>query len=156
MGLTFATSPRGACHLRTTFYKPELAGLIPPDQVDGKAEMLVDYEDRLNIFDTMILCRFYRDLYTWEELEQTIELVTGRDVSVEKLRETAASIATMTKTFNLREGFSTADDRLPRRIHQEALPSGHTLSEEEMEAMLKDYYRHRGWDEQGIPKESLE
>jgi aldehyde:ferredoxin oxidoreductase len=70
MGLTFGTSPRGACHLRTTFYKPELAGMIPPEQIEGKAEMLVDYEDRLNIFDTLILCRFYRDLYPWEELER--------------------------------------------------------------------------------------
>jgi aldehyde:ferredoxin oxidoreductase len=74
MGLTFATAPRGACHLRTTFYKPELAGMIPPDQIEDKAEMLIDFEDRLNIFDTLILCRFYRDLYSWEELEKTIYL----------------------------------------------------------------------------------
>jgi aldehyde:ferredoxin oxidoreductase len=155
MGLTFATSPRGACHLRTTFYKPELSGLIPPDQIEGKAEMLIEYEDRLNIFDTMILCRFYRDLYTWEELVQTIQLVTGREVTVENLRETAASIAAMTKTFNLREGASTADDRLPKRIHQEALPSGHSLSVAEMEVMLRDYYKLRGWNEQGIPMHSI-
>jgi aldehyde:ferredoxin oxidoreductase len=151
MGLTFATSPRGACHLRTTFYKPELAGLIPPDQVEGKAEMLVDYEDRLNIFDTMVLCRFYRDLYTWEELEKTIHLVTGENVTIEKLREIAASIATMTKTFNLREGFTPEDDKLPRRIHEETLPSGHSLTISEMDTMLKDYYRLRGWNEQGMP-----
>ncbi len=43
MGLTFATSPRGACHLRTTFYKPELEGKSPPDQIEGKAEMVTDY-----------------------------------------------------------------------------------------------------------------
>ena len=65
MGLTFGTSPRGACHLRTTFYKPELAGMIPPDQIEGKAEMLIDYEDRLNIFDTLVLCRFYRRITSY-------------------------------------------------------------------------------------------
>ncbi|BBO85217.1 aldehyde ferredoxin oxidoreductase C-terminal domain-containing protein [Desulfosarcina ovata] len=43
MGLTFGTAPRGACHLRTTFYKPELAGMIPADQVTEKAAMLTDY-----------------------------------------------------------------------------------------------------------------
>ena len=153
MGLTFATSPRGACHLRTTFYKPELAGMIPPAQIEGKAEMLVDYEDRLNIFDTLILCRFYRDLYPWEELKKTIHLATGQTISVETLREIASNIATLTKSFNLREGFKPEDDHLPRRLHREALPSGHALSTEEMDVMLKEYYRLRGWDQQGIPSD---
>jgi aldehyde:ferredoxin oxidoreductase len=150
MGLTIATSPRGACHLRTTFYKPELVGLIPPQQVEGKAKMLVDYEDRLNIFDTLILCRFYRDLYPWDELVKTIRLTTGMDASTTKLRKMAASIATLTKTFNLREGLRSEDDRLPRRLHEEALPSGHSLTSDELEFMLRDYYRLRGWDEKGI------
>jgi aldehyde:ferredoxin oxidoreductase len=146
MGLTFASAPRGACHLRTTFYKPELAGMIPPDQIEGKAEMLVDYEDRLNIFDTLILCRFYRDLYPWEELEKLIFMVTGLPVSKSTLREKAAEIATMTRRFNLREGFKPEkDDRLPKRLLNEALPSGHALSSEEMKRLLADYYELRGW-----------
>lgn len=151
MGLTFGTSPRGACHLRTTFYKPELSGLIPPDQIRDKAEMLIDYEDRLNIFDTLTLCRFYRDLYTWEELETTIQMVTGQKMTNEALRATAANISTMTRQFNIREGFTAQDDRLPKRIHKEVLPEGGSLSEVDMEYMLKDYYRLRGWDSSGIP-----
>ena len=151
MGLTFGTSPRGACHLRTTFYKPELSGLIPPDQIEDKAEMLVDYEDRLNIFDTLTLCRFYRDLYTWEELQKTLQLVTGEKRTIEDLRIVAANIATMTRKFNIREGMTAADDRLPKRIHKEVLPEGGSLSDAEMEYMLQDFYRIRGWDSQGIP-----
>ncbi len=154
MGLTFATAPRGACHLRTTFYKPELAGMIPPDQIEDKAEMLTDYEDRLNIFDTLILCRFYRDLYTWEELQKLIHLVTGLPVTPEDLRRKAAAIATLTRSFNLREGLRPEDDRLPARLHQEALPSGHALTSDEMEYMLKDYYAQRGWDKNGTPPET--
>lgn len=146
MGLTFATSPRGACHLRTTFYKPELAGLIPPDQIDDKADMLVDYEDRLNIFDTLILCRFYRDLYTWEELEHIIHMTTGMRRSKTELRRIAAAIVNMTRQFNLNEGLQPEDDRLPKRLHSEALPGGKTISAAEMEKMLSDYYRIRGWD----------
>ena len=152
MGLTFATSPRGACHLRTTFYKPELAGMIPPGQIDHKAEMLIDYEDRLNIFDTLILCRFYRDLYTWEELEKVIYLTTGVPSSKAALRTIASSIANMTRQFNINEGLQPGDDRLPQRLHAEALPSGDALTAGEMEYMLKDYYMLRGWDKQGIPK----
>ena len=152
MGLTFATSPRGACHLRTTFYKPELAGLIAPDQIENKAEMLVDYEDRLNIFDTLILCRFYRDLYSWEELVKVLELVTGRRKSEKELRSIAAGIATMTRQFNIREGVEAKDDKLPARLHQKALPEGGSLSEAEMNYMLQDYYRLRGWTSEGIPQ----
>ncbi|WP_419174233.1 aldehyde ferredoxin oxidoreductase family protein [Desulfosediminicola sp.] len=153
MGLTFATSPRGACHLRTTFYKPELSGLIPPEETHGKAAMLVDYEDRLNIFDTMILCRFYRDLYSWEELQKTISMITGQPTDKESLKKRAADIATMTREFNIREGLSPADDRLPARLHKKALPeSGDRLSAEEMEFMLGEYYQLRGWDSEGTPR----
>lgn len=149
MGLAFATSPRGACHLRTTFYKPELSGLIPPEQIEDKAEMLIDYEDRLNIFDTLTLCRFYRDLYSWEELEKSLHLVTGLATSKKMLQEIASNILNMTRQYNLQEGFQAEDDRLPKRLHQKALPEGGQLSAEELDYMLMDYYRLRGWNEQG-------
>ncbi len=151
MGLAFGTAPRGACHLRTTFYKPELAGLIPPDQIENKAEMLIDYEDRLNIFDTLTLCRFYRDLYTWEELEKILEIVTGTKRTKEELRSIAANIATMTRQYNIREGLEAKDDKLPARLHKEALPEGGSLSEAEMQYMLQDYYKLRGWNDMGVP-----
>lgn len=152
MGLAYATSDRGACHLRTTFYKPELAGLIAPDAVKGKAEMLIDYEDRLNIFDSLIFCRFYRDLYPWEELEKIVPLVTGLPASTKDLRKKASLIADMTRTFNLREGLLPEQDRLPIRLHREALPSGHSITEQELATMLGEYYSLRGWDEKGGPR----
>jgi aldehyde:ferredoxin oxidoreductase len=151
MGLSYAVSDRGACHLRTTFYKPELAGMIPPDAIQGKAAMLIDFENRLTLFDALILCRFYRDLYTWEELETLVQLVTGLPTSREDLRGKASAITDMTRRFNLREGLDSSHDRLPGRLHREPLPSGHALSEQELEYMLKDYYSLRGWDEQGRP-----
>lgn len=145
MGLTYGTSPRGACHLRTTFYKPELAGIIPPDTIDGKAALLIDYEDRLNIFDTGVLCRFYRDFYSWEELEKILFWVTGIPLNQKELKRIAAGIADMTRQFNLQEGLMPEQDRLPARFHKEPLPSGKAISSEEMEQMLKDYYMARGW-----------
>lgn len=110
MGLTFGTAPRGACHLRTTFYKPELSGLIPPEQIEGKAEIFIDYEDRLNIFDTLTLCHFYRDLYSWEELVESLNLVTGREVTKENLQSIAGHILEMTRKFNIREEFTAEQD----------------------------------------------
>ena len=151
MGLTYATSPRGACHLRTTFYKPELAGMSPPDELQGKAGLLVEYEDRLTIFDCLVLCRFFRDMYTWEELERSIALATGLEPDTAALRTMAAHITDLTRAFNLREGLTPEDDRLPRRLTKVALPSGHTLTEDDMAHLLLDYYRERGWTEDGRP-----
>jgi aldehyde:ferredoxin oxidoreductase len=139
--------------LRTTFYKPELEGKSPPDQIEGKAEMVTDYEDRMNIFDTLILCRFYRDVYQWDDLAESIQLVTGRRFSTSELRAIAANIATMTRQFNINEGWQPKDDLLPKRWHDEALPSGHSITPEQMAYMLNDYYRLRGWDSQGFPEE---
>ncbi len=57
----------------------------------------------------------------------------------------------MTRQFNIREGLEAADDRLPQRFHKEALPEGGLLTEEEMEYMLQDYYKLRGWNNSGVP-----
>ncbi len=151
MGLGYATSDRGACHLRATFYKPELSGMIPPEQIEKKAELFVEFEDRLTIFDTLILCRFYRDFYLWENLEQVIRAITGIKVDEKSLKARAKSIADLIRRFNLREGLRPDDDRLPKVFHQELKNSGHTITTEELEHMLKDYYRLHGWDEIGRP-----
>jgi aldehyde:ferredoxin oxidoreductase len=151
MGLGYATSDRGACHLRSTFYKPELSGMISPDQIEDKAELFVDFEDRLTVFDTLILCRFYRDLYPWEKLGQMIHAVTGMNAEKEALRSRAATISTLIRRFNLREGLEPEDDRLPKGLHRQLLKTGEVITEEELQFMLKDYYHLRGWDESGKP-----
>jgi aldehyde:ferredoxin oxidoreductase len=149
MGLAYATSDRGACHLRATFYKPELAGMIPPDQIEGKAEMFLDFEDRLAIFDTLILCRFYRDFYLWEVLEDVIHKVTGLDAGEKVLKEKARAIATQIRRFNLREGMQPEDERLPKALHRALTDTGQVITEEQLEVMLKEYYQLQGWSETG-------
>jgi aldehyde:ferredoxin oxidoreductase len=152
MGLAYATSDRGACHLRATFYKPELAGMIPPNQIEGKAELFLDFEDRLTIFDTFVLCRFYRDLYQWDELSDILCALTGIETDTDGLRERAAAIATVIRRFNIREGLTPADDWLPKALFQKMEKTGHAITPEELEYMRKDYYRLHGWNEMGIPK----
>jgi aldehyde:ferredoxin oxidoreductase len=151
MGLAYATSDRGACHLRATFYKPELSGMIDPAQVDGKAELFVDFEDRLTLFDTLILCRFYRDLYPWEMLQEIFRALTGMDADPVRLRQNAAAIATLTRRFNIREGLTPEDDRLPKQLHRRLKDSDLVVTEEEIDTMVHDYYRLRGWDQNGQP-----
>ncbi|MBE0616715.1 MAG: aldehyde ferredoxin oxidoreductase family protein [Proteobacteria bacterium] len=152
MGLAYATSDRGACHLRSTFYKPELSGQIPPAQVDGKAELFVDYEDRLNVFDGLILCRFFRDFYPWPELGEVVRLTTGLDLDEAGLREVACRIADQARRFNIREGLTEADDWLPPRFFDEPLPeNGAVMTRDELEQMRSEYYRMRGWNAAGRP-----
>ncbi|MDI6707223.1 MAG: aldehyde ferredoxin oxidoreductase family protein, partial [Bacillota bacterium] len=152
MGLAYATSDRGACHLRTTFYKPELSGIIDPDTIQGKAELLVEYEDRLTLYDALILCRFFRDMVLWEDLSTIVEATMGLKMSKEELRKIASNITNETRKFNIREGVTAKEDSLPPRFFQEPIgPEQKVITPEQLRKMLSDYYRCRGWNEEGIP-----
>lgn len=151
MGLAYAVSDRGACHLRTTFYKAELSGMSDPRHIEGKAQLLLDFEDRCTLFDCLILCRFYRDFYPWQELGRIIALTTGMELDQPALQRLASGVTDSTRRFNVREGLTPADDRLPPRLLKESIEEGRSISAEELEAMVREYYQLRGWDEQGVP-----
>ena len=147
MGLGYATSDRGACHMRATFYSPELAGVISPDQIEGKAKLFVEYEDRLTIMDSLIVCRFFRDLYLWEDFSLIVNAITGIWLDEDQLKGIASNIANKVREFNLREGMRKEDEMLPKRFLEEKLEdSGKVLPEAEFDKMLSDYYRIRGWN----------
>ncbi len=152
MGLAYGTSDRGACHLRATFYKPELAGIVEIEQIEGKAEIFTQWEDRLTFFDTLVMCRFYRDLYQWEQLQEIINGVTGLDLAIEDMVNIAKRTTDQVRRFNLREGLTALDDQLPPRFHDEPLPeTDKVITRDQMNTMLKEYYQVRGWDSEGRP-----
>ena len=100
----------------------------------------------------MILCRFYRDLYQWEELAKMIKMINGMELDKEKMRSIAGRISNDTRNFNLREGLTFEDDKLPKRFYTEVLPETQkVITEEQMDQLLKDYYKVRGWDDLGRP-----
>ena len=144
MGLSYATASRGACHLRGTFYKPELSGEIDPQEIENKAELLVDYEDRAALFDCLILCRFYRDFIKWEEIAQLFEALCGCVLSKENLQAKANQITQNTRRYNRREGLGDAADRLPPRLLDVANAEGSVLTTEEISRLTADYNRLRG------------
>lgn len=154
MALGYATSPRGACHLPATFYIFELRGVVEPSAIEGKAKSYIEYEDRLTIMDTMITCRFFRDMLGWPELITLIRATTGLDVDESRLKEIANNISTLRRLINLREGWSKEDDMLPPRFFKEPI-NGKTASKEDFIYMLEEYYRLRGWDEGGKPLKAL-
>lgn len=139
MGLSYATAARGACHLRGTFYKPELSGEIAPEQIRDKAKLLIDYEDRSVIFDCLILCRFFRDLILWDELLDIVKATTGLLFTKEQLEMLANNITQGTRAYNVREGLDSSTDTLPKRFLEEPNEQGATLTQEELGIMIREY-----------------
>jgi len=138
MGLSYATSARGACHLRGTFYKAELSGQIPKEQIEGKAKLHIDYEDRAAIFDSLILCRFFRDFYQWEDLLDLVSGSTGMKLTKPQLEDLANNITNLTRQYNRREGLGRSTDTLPKPLFQ-ANREGAKLTEAELATMIHEY-----------------
>ena len=147
MGLGFATTTRGACHLRATMYKPELIGLIDPQAIEGKAAMYCDWEDRLTIMDTLLYCRFYRDMVQWPYITAVVNAVIGTDYTEDDLHRIANRIVTMSHDFNAARGIGRASERLPDWVSDKPMDDEGALTfpQAEMEYMLADYYQIRGW-----------
>jgi aldehyde:ferredoxin oxidoreductase len=139
MGLSYAVSPRGACHLRSTFYKAEFSGQIDKDQVEGKARLVVDYEDRCALFDCLILCRFYREILRWEEISRIIETTTGMGLPQPELELWANAVIQRTRAYNLREGIGPEEDSLPPRLLREPTAEGAALGRDQLRVMLREY-----------------
>ncbi|HEX5493183.1 MAG TPA: aldehyde ferredoxin oxidoreductase C-terminal domain-containing protein [Mycobacteriales bacterium] len=156
MALGLAVNARGADHNRSGAYEADLSGEL--DRLDGGAAHVaaaIETEDRAAVMDSMILCKFLRGVFSepfteWAELLST---VTGWAVDAEELRDTARRIVRAKRAFNVREGATAADDRLPARILETplTLESGRTaaLSAERLRSMIDGYYTARGLDGSG-------
>ncbi len=152
--LGYATSPRGACHLRSGFYKAELSGVSDPNKTEGKAAEVADWENWFCVYDTLIICRFYRYAYFWDEITEIFQALYG-DYSITKkdLEEMSNRIISLAKEFNIRENPDRINEleKLPERFFKEPLENGKVMDKKVFNNMLKEYYELRGWDENGIP-----
>ena len=148
MGLSYATSARGACHLRGTFYKAELSGQMDKDQIQSKAKLMIDYEDRCALMDSLILCRFFRDFIQWEEFKPLLQATMGLNWEKSDLEILANRITQQTRAYNIREGLADATDTLPPRFLKEATREGAALSPDDLNTMISEYNLiRRGRDE---------
>ena len=160
MALEYCVSDRGADHLRMTAYAYEilgkLEGLKGPEDV---VAFLVDVEDRNIVADSMILCRFSRFIYGWGEVVEALRCITGVERGVEDLRKAANEARTRIRLLNIARGLKPeVDDDLPPRFYNEAVEfQGKTyrLERGEVRRMVREYYRLRGWDGRGYPREGL-
>jgi aldehyde:ferredoxin oxidoreductase len=108
--------------------------------------MLLEYEDRLTVYDSLILCRFFRDLFFWDELRRIIQGTLGYEYNENELRGVARRIALTIREFNLREGMRPEEDYLPAHFFKNPLgKSGLVLKDEEFTRLVRDYYDLRGY-----------
>ncbi|OHD81806.1 MAG: hypothetical protein A3J97_00035 [Spirochaetes bacterium RIFOXYC1_FULL_54_7] len=151
MALSYALSPRGACHLRSTFYKAELTGALNGLDTEAIVSTYIDWEDRLLLADSLILCRFYRDFMSWERLSACVSQLAGFSVGREQLQELSKDILTRIRRLNFTMGLSSADDTLAPRFFKEATDSAPALDRSELEEQISTYWVRRGWGVEGVP-----
>ncbi len=154
-GLLFATSNRGGCHMRGNMLGPEILGLpkrIDRFQVQGKADHVILHQNIAAAIDSLGVCKFLHLAVPEEYLVRVLNAVTGQDLTTGDLVRAGERIWNLERLYNLREGFTAADDTLPPRLLQEAVPDAEGREwVVHLAPMLAEYYRARGWDEQGRP-----
>ncbi len=162
MALGFAVGSRGADHNRSGAYEIDFS--TRADRLHGSpaaAALAVDTEDRAALIDSLILCKFLRgvfgDLFT--ESADLLRHVTGWDMTADELRTAARRIVTAKKLYNIREGWTAAEDTLPPRFLREGLrmegESEAMLPRDRLQAMVQAYYDARGWDAEGMVPAAL-
>lgn len=153
MGLAYATSDRGACHLRAWTVGEEAFGEREPFSVEGKAELVVGLQNYQAVKFSLVLCDFWA--LSLDTMATMYAALTNRQVSAAELEKIGERIVNLARQFNVREGFNKINDNLPSRIFNDALKTGATegkvLPREMFEQMLTEFYNLRGWDQDGKP-----
>ena len=161
MALGLAVNARGADHNRSGAYEADLSG--EHDRLEGGERHVaaaIETEDRAAVMDSLILCKFLRGVFSepFDEWAALLAAVTGWDTDGAELRQTARRIVLAKRAFNIREGWTPADDWLPERLLSEPLRIGSgrvaTLTPGRLRSMIHGYYAARGLDSDGRPDEA--
>lgn len=159
-GLSYAVSPRGACHRRAWPPAKEILGGYPPYTAEGKAEMIKGLYDENCVLHSLLVCDMPAKFIplSLDDYSNYWQAVTGESLSKNDFLTIAGRIETLIRMFNLREGLTRKDDTLPYRTLLEPLPDGPAkgqfIGEENLNRMIDEYYACRGWDSAGVPTAS--
>jgi aldehyde:ferredoxin oxidoreductase len=87
--------------------------MMPSHQMEGKAKLFLEFEDRFNIHDSLILCRFSRDIYwNWAYFSTIVEVTIGLILNEAQKRNISSTMQDGTPRFNLREGITAKIDTI--------------------------------------------
>jgi len=155
MGLTYATSNRGACHLRSYTVSSEILGVpvkTDPLTTDGKPELVKAFQDATAAVDSSGLCVFTTFAWTLEDIAPQVDAACEGGWSPEKMLEMGERIWNLERKFNMDAGLTAADDTLPKRLLKDAAKTGPAKGKvNELHKMLPHYYEIRGWTPDGVP-----
>jgi len=159
MALAYATSDRGADHNRAWPVTYDAFGKLDPFTVEGKAELVVSDQIRTSLKWSTTMCDFLAA--NLDLVARLLNAACETNYTEESIKTVGKRIWTLTRLFNLREGFSRRDDSIPPRVYLDPLPEGNpkgkVLPEQDFQRMLSEYYRLLGWDDQGRPtRETLQ
>jgi aldehyde:ferredoxin oxidoreductase len=153
MGLEYATSNRGGCHVRGYMTAPEVLGIpvkVDPLVTEGKASLLKIFQDLTALVDSTGICLFLTFALGLPEVAALYRGATGSTETDEAILLKGERIWNLEKQFNIAAGVEK--DTLPPRLLREALPSGPAKGKgAELPTLLKEYYAVRGWDAEGVP-----
>lgn len=165
MGLAYATSDRGACHLRAWTVESEVLnhmGRLDPFAVEFKAELVKNDQDWISVIDSLGICLFSSFALGHNQITDLLYALTGIGTfsSTKKLMMIGERIYNLTRLFNIREGISRKDDTLPERLLSETLSDAPAKGVRGplkvlLEEMLDEYYLIRDWDHNGKPTKRL-
>jgi len=161
MGLTYATSNRGACHLRGYTVSSEIFGIpekTEPTESDGKAGLVKAFQDATGAVDSSGLCLFTTFAWSLDDIAPQIDAACEGDWTPERLVEVGERVWNLERMYNLQAGFTSADDTLPKRLLKDAAKTGPAEGKtSDLAKMLPEYYDARGWTTDGVPSnETLE
>ena len=155
IGLGYATSNRGACHLRGYTIASEVLGIpvkTEPAEHEGKPELVKAFQDATAAFDAAGICIFTSFAWTLADVSPQLQAACGEEFTVEHMNMIGERIWNMEKQFNLAAGLTKKDDSLPPRLLNEAAKTGASKgSVNRLDVMLPKYYEIRGWDSEGVP-----
>jgi len=157
MGLAYATSNRGACHLRGYTVASEILGIpvkTDPLVSEGKAGLVKAFQDATAAFDSAGICIFTSFAWTLADVAPQIDAACEGEWSVERLNELGERVWNLEREFNLKAGITAKDDTLPKRLLEEPAKTGPAKGlVSKLGEMLPEYYSLRGWSEDGVPSD---
>ncbi len=155
IGLAYATSNRGACHLRGYTIASEVLGIpvkTDPVESNGKPELVKAFQDATAAFDSSGLCVFTTFAWGVADLAPQLQAACDEQYTTEELEKIGERIWNMEREFNNAAGFTAKDDSLPKRLLTEAAKTGASKGMvSKLPEMLPKYYEVRGWDSEGRP-----
>ncbi len=156
MGLAYATSNRGACHLRGYTVASEVLGIpvkTDPLQAEGKPELVKAFQDATAAFDSAGICIFTSFAWGLADVQPQVAAACGDEFTLEKLNDIGERIWNMERDFNNKAGFTAKDDTLPKRLLTEPAKTGPAKGlVNKLPEMLPKYYEIRGWNADGTLK----